>query len=366
MIVRHWSSTNGSGMHHAAKACAQAERLLGIDSELIDIGVLEQWEGAEHADIHVLHTDVPESFRAKITRDYKMVFVAHGTPEHVMEVTVENHARPGYGIADGWGSLRHLVQHADAVVTFWPRHQWFYQTLVPKERQIRCIPLGVDVEFWKAGTMTGKFAGSPSVWTSENQARIKWCLDLLMCWPEVLREHVTARLHAHYIPFGLHRFFIDLANSNGAAYGSYLSSATWKHEDLRSMWKGLDFFLSPVRYGDHNCVFLQAAATGIKTISYRGNEYADFWITEGDQRAMAQELVAIFKGQVEPRTNKLPVPTLEDMGKAMIEVYRSILPPEPEPPTEPEFVAGGPTTPKRHRRSVLIPKMPKRKRKARR
>lgn len=300
-----------------------------MDSELIDIAQPEQWEGAEWADIHVLHTDVPEAFRAKVTKPYKLVFVAHGTPEHVMEVTIENHARPGYGIANGWSGLRHLVKEADAVVTFWDRHRWFYQSLVPKERKIHCVPMGVDVAFWQGGdpaaaTPARHFAGAPAVWMSENQARIKWAMDVLMCWPEVLKQVRLARLHAHNIHFGLHQFFIDLANSNGAAYGSYLSAATYPHEGLRDIWKGFDFFLSPVRYGDHNCVFLQAAATGLKTISYVGNVYADYWIPEGDQREMANALVAIFKGEVQPRS-KLPVPTLEDMGAAMIGVYASIL-----------------------------------------
>lgn len=318
-------------MHHAAAACALAERRLGYDSELIDIADQEQWLGAEHADIHVLHTDFPEAFRSRVTKDYKLIFVVHGTPEHVIELTVENHSRPGYGQPDGWASLRHLITRSDAVVTFWPRHQAFYQSLVPKERRIRFVPLGVDVDWWRQGETGGHYAGAPAVWMSENQARIKWALDVLMCWPWVLEEVRLARLHAHYLPMPIHRFFIDLANSNGAAWGSYLSSGVFPHEALRGMWKGFDYLLSPVRYGDHNCLFMQAAACGLKTISYAGNEYADFWIPEGDQREMARALSRIFRGEVEPRANKLPVPTLEDMGRALIEVYNDTLGvPQPE------------------------------------
>lgn len=327
-------------MHHAAESCAKAERLLGLDSELIDVADPQQWLGAEHADIHVLHTDVPEAFRITVTKDYKVVFVVHGTPEHVMEMTVDNHARPGYGQADGWGSLRHLIKSTDAVVTFWPRHRDFYQSMVPKERHIHFVPLGIDVDFWAAGKSNGKLAGSPSVWSCENQARIKWGLDVLIAWAGVLEQIPTARLHSHYIPVNLHRFFIDLANSNGAAAGSFLSAGYWKHEDLRNIWKGADFYISPVRYGDHNCLSLQAEATGLKVISYAGNEYASYWLSEGDQRVMAKQLIAILKGEVAPRADKTPVPTLEQMGAAMIDVYRSILPAsafeEPEEPFDRE------------------------------
>jgi hypothetical protein len=316
-------------MHHVAEACAKAERRLGHDSELIDIGKPEQWDGAEWADIHVLHTDFPDAFRPRITKDYRVVFVVHGTPEVVMETTVENHARPGYGQPDGWGQLRHLIKTCDAVVTFWPRHQAFYQSMVPKERTIYSVPLGVDVEFWAGGSCPAKYAGTPSVWMSENQARIKWAYDVLVCWSWVLDELRGARLHAHYIPTGLHRFFFDLANSNGAAAGAYLSAACFAHEDLRNMWKGFDFFLSPVRYGDHNHLFMQAAATGVRTISYAGNQYADYWIAEGDQREMAHQLVRIFRGEVAPRADKWPVPTLEDMGEAMLRVYGTLMQPSP-------------------------------------
>lgn len=328
LLIRHWVSTNSSGMHHAAEACALAERQLGHSSEIVDVALPDTWQCARDVDIHVLHTDVPESFRMQLTRPYRLVFVAHGTPEVVMESTVENHSRPGYGQADGWASLKHLVTRSDAVVTFWDRHRWFYQSLVPVERTIHFVPMGVDLEFWKGGVDPGPaahYAGAPAVWMSENPHRIKWPLDVLMAWTDVLKEFITARLHAHYIVMPLHRFFIDLANSNGAAYGCYLSSATWKHEDLRNIWKGFDYHLSPVRYGDHNCLFMQAAAAGLKTISYRGNEYADYWITEGDQRTMAKELIAIFKGEVAPRADKSPVPSLEQMGRAMIAIYEDAL-----------------------------------------
>lgn len=311
-------------MHHAAQACALAERRLGHDSELVDVEKPESWEGAEHADIHVLHTCFPDEMRARIAKRYRVIFVPHGTPEVLMETAVETFARPGYGPADPWMLLREWLRSADAVVTFWDRHRAFYQSMMPQERTIHCVPMGVDLEFWRGGTKVGKYAGTPSVWTSENQYRIKWALDILMAWPWVLKELRGARLHANYLVYPLHRFFIDLANSNGAAFGSYLSTATYSHESLRDIWTGLDFFLSPVRYGDHNCIFMQAAATGMKTISYRGNEYAHYWITEGDQRVIAQELVAIFKGEVEPRI-PTPIPDVIDMGRAMVAIYERAL-----------------------------------------
>jgi hypothetical protein len=324
LIIRHYSILNGSGMHHAAKSMAEAEQRLGHDSLLVDIDKPESpsWVNAEDADVHVIHTHLPDVLRARSRRMPAIVFVAHGTPEHVVENAIDAAQGGGYGPADGWMMLREHLRTADAVLTFWERHAAIYRSMVPKERPIHCIPMGVDTAYWAGGTDHGHFAGTPAVWMSENQHRMKWALDTLIAWPWVTERVPEARLHAHYIPNDMHRFFIDLANSNGAAFKSYLSGGVFTHENLRNMWKSCDFFLGPVRFGDHNCLSMQAAAAGIPTISYRGNLYADYWITEGDQRQMALELAAILKGEVTPRSDKRPVPTLEEMATAAVDAYR--------------------------------------------
>lgn len=311
-------------MARQAEACVRGEQILGHDAELIDVDQPATWEGAEVADVHVCHTHFPENFRERISKPYRVVFVPHGTPEHVVEMTVAQYEKPGYAPADGWMLLRHWLREADAVVTFWERHAAIYQAMVPKERKIHFAPMGVDREFWAGGAAAGKYAGEPAVWTSENQHRIKWSLDVLLAWPELIRLVPRATLHCHYIPWPLHRIFVDLANSNGAAYRAYLSASTYTHDQLRSIWKGFDFFLSPVRYGDHNQLFMQAAASGPRTISYTGNQYADYWIPEGDQRQVALALAAIFKGDVAPREQKLPVPSLTDTSSAMVAVYEGL------------------------------------------
>jgi hypothetical protein len=78
-----------------------------------------------------------------------------------------------------------------------------------------------------------------------------------------------------------------------------------------------------VRYGDFNRLSLEANACGSKTISYRGNPYSDFWITEGDQRIMADELLAILTGKAEARV-KTPVAESKDMAAEMFKIYESL------------------------------------------
>jgi hypothetical protein len=89
------------------------------------------------------------------------------------------------------------------------------------------------------------------------------------------------------------------------------------------VFKSVDFVLGLVRYGDFNQLSLQANAAGAKTISYRGNEYADYWVTEGDQREIAKELTSILKGEVAPRT-KTPVPDIAETAAAMKAIYETL------------------------------------------
>lgn len=310
-------------MHHAAQAMAEGDRALGHDSHLVDPHNPSHFQFAENADIHVAHTHFPGEMRKRFP-NAKVVFVAHGTPEHVMDMAVDAATAPGYAPPDGWMLLRHWLRVADAFVTYWPRHQSIYQSMSQKGRTIDCVPMGVNRQFWEQGIDKGRYAGNPSVWTSESPATFKWPLDLLNAWPLVLNELPDARLHAHYLILPLHRFFIDLANSNGAAYGAYLSGAIYKHEVLREMWKSFDFFIGLVRYGDYNCTSLQANAAGVKTISYKGNPYSDYWVPEGDQRELARALIPILRGDLEPR-EKDPVPDITDTAKAMQTIYERLL-----------------------------------------
>lgn len=312
-------------MHRVCENIVAAERALGIDAVHMDCGVRsEEWDSAMDADVHVVHTHFPQELRKKVAKPLKIAWVAHGTPDHVFQSSVEAGLGASYGHADPFMLMQYWLKNADARITFWPRHQWIYQRLVDKGSKVHHVPLGVDRAFWGAGVSRGKYEGTPSVFTAENPHYIKWPYDLFTIWPQVFDALDGAKLHACYLPRDMHRWFFPLVNSNGAAYGSHLSPITFPHEELRNVFKSIDFFIGLVRYGDFNQIALQASAAGATSISYVGNPYADYWIHEGDQRVMADELTAILKGDVEKRA-KDPVPDLADTAKAMQTIYEGLL-----------------------------------------
>lgn len=345
MKIAHWVMMNKSGMNRVAESLVEAEKKLGIDSHLCNINAAgpDCYHDMLDCDVHVSHTHFPDWMRRKVTKPLKLVWVGHGTPEHVFQTSVEAGASKGYGHGDGVMLVQNWLRTADACVTFWPRHQAIWQSMCDRNTKVHCVPLGVDKSFWKKTPTRGKYDGSPSLLTCENPHYIKWPLDLFIAWPWVYPKlEGSPKLHSLYLPNDMHRWFFPLVNRNGCSYASHISPMTLGHEDLRNAFNSVDYYIGLVRYGDFNRVGLEANASGTKSISYRGNPYSDYWITEGDQRTIADELIDILSGKVEPR-KKDEVPDVMDTAKGMIEIYKSILPKE-SVPVNTELSALAPTT----------------------
>lgn len=324
MKVVHWTWGNTSGMHRAAESICEAEKRLGLDSRLAWTDSPD-YQDAIFADVHVGHTFIPAEVWAQ-RPDLTLVWVAHATPEVVFQSAVEEAKGNRYGHGDPLMLIQYWMQHSDAIVTFWPRHHEIWKSLCDKRTLVKCIPLGVDKLFWndKVPSM-GKFVGNPSVLTCENNYVIKWPLDLFVAWPWVQREVHGARLHATNLPQDVHRQFFPLVNRNGSSFSSYISATRWSHPQLRNALRSVDYYVGLVRYGDFNRMSLEAAACGTKLISYEGNPYADFWVSEGDQRRLAIQLTDILRGDAEARVDKEPVPDIDETATQMKALYELLL-----------------------------------------
>lgn len=297
MRIAHWTLKNNSGMHRVAASLAKAEKVLGFDSDVYGSDITEEHDRGVGADVHVCHTHVPDK---AVAAGGKFVYVMHGTPEHMFQSSIEAGLTGQYAPSNSFMMMQYWLQHADKVVTFWPRHKVILDTMCDKGRSVTCIPLGIEKEFWRETESLGKYLGEPSVFSAENCHPIKWPLDLALSWPLVTKEVIGARLHLAYIPLDQQMFWHPLMNRNGSAYTTIFGRAM-EHQQLRNVFKSVDFYLGLVRYGDYNRIALEAAAAGCKVISFAGNPYAHYWIPEGDQRHIAEMLIEIFKGNIEPR-----------------------------------------------------------------
>lgn len=320
----HWTMLNGSGMFKMAESLVKAERTIGIDAILGDFAKVDNFEEQIDADVHVIHTHMPDVILPQLTKPLKTVWVAHGSVENVFFSSIEAGHNQGYGAGDSFLLCQHRLQNSDASVTFWPRQRAIWQSLCDKHTKVDYVTMGVETDFWKPVESRGKYMGTPSVFTAENCHPTKSPYDLFIAWPWVYKEIPLAHLHAIYLPNDVHRWFFPLINRNGAAYKTIASSLILPREGLRNAFVSTDFFIGLVRYGEYNRLCLEANASGAVTISYQGNPYSDYWIDEGDQRLIAKDLVAILKGDIEPR-KKHPVPDISVTARAMSNIYERVL-----------------------------------------
>lgn len=323
MRVRHWSLTNGSGLHRVAESLAAAERSLGLDSQLVDSRDATTWVGVEDADIHVVHSHLPPMVKRR--RESRIVWVGHGTPDHCYQSAVEESEHGGYGHGDALMLSLHWLKVADAKVTFWDRHKWIYdQMLTTGARPVDVVPMGVDLAFWRQGGSAGKFSGEPSLFYGENPHYIKWAYDFITALPTVAKAHPGVMAHLVYQVRDHHRVQFPWMHQIGASFHSHVSAGVYDKAWLRNAFQSTDYTVGLVRYGDLNHLSMEANAAGARTISYAGNPYAMYWVPEGDQREIAKALTAILAGDVPPR-DRPPVPDVSDTARVFQTIYEEIL-----------------------------------------
>jgi hypothetical protein len=327
MKIVHWVLKNGSGMNTVAQDMADAERDLGLPSIALNCGDKAEIDAGIDADIHVVHTHIPDKVDIGRSKDSKVVWVAHGTPEHCFTTSLEKGTALGPSASDSWMISLRMLQMADASVTFWPRHQAIWQNMADRRTIVECIPMGVSSKFWNPpapGVVTESMVGNPSILALENSHAIKWPLDFCFAFPELMRKHPEIKFHLFCLPFDQFKWWMPLINRTGAAYKSYVNAMRLSKPEMLQAFHGADFMLSPVRYGDFNRTCLEAAASGCKVISFNGNPYAHYWIPEGDHRIQAEAIDQIIKGNAAEMTPRAKPVDNEVMAREMIKVYERI------------------------------------------
>ena len=316
MKIAHWTIQNGSGLANVASDICEAEKALGSNSVLCNTQVPATWEAGMDADVHVVHSHIPD--KISLCTDAKLVVVQHGSPEHVFELSVTQGLNGNYGSGDSLAIVGYLMGRANAVVSFWPRQAEIWKTMT--RAPVFTLPMGIDTSFWQPVAKQKLLSGIPALLTAENCHTCKWPIDLMFMWPWVVKELPDARAHFLNIPYDQHRWWLPLAYMTTARYTTFISPNKLPKDQLRSFLCAADFYYSPVEYGDFNRMSLEATSCGCKVISYKGNEYAHFHIDEGDQRSQAKQLIQILNGSATPYEPK-PVADIKDTASEMLRIY---------------------------------------------
>lgn len=299
---------------------AKEDQKNGLTVAMCDTTSKDTWGMGMDADIHVVHSHVPDEIA--YDRQKKIITVQHGSPEYIFESSVADGIKLPYGASNPFAMNSFYMTRSNALVTFWDRQAKIWETMTDKP--VYCIPMGVDREFWTSQGNKNCLNGAPAIFTAENCHTCKWPLDMFIMWPKLVERFTEARLHAIHIPMDQHRWWLPLSYMNGSQYTAFISPARLSHPVLRDFLSSAHYYYSPVTYGDHNRMCLEAASCGTKIISFRGNQYAHYWITEGNQWDQLEEWTNILTGET-PAREPETVPDIKDTGVAMLHVYKEIL-----------------------------------------
>jgi hypothetical protein len=306
MKVVHYTQFNASGMNRVAESIVSAERAAGLDSHLLNIFDEQDWSVGFDADVHVAHTHFPrlqerQSFRRMLTKTpAKIVAFFHGTPEFVFGDTVKSIQTQGH-----WASA--TGSRCSTTGSRWPtrasrsgrgirRCTRRWSTAAPRSI---CIPMGIDHAFWSGGSSCkGRWAGNPSVLSCENAHFIKWPFDLITAWRWIYPQLENGSLNLGYVPEDCTGSGRPGSTTPAPATecagpprcGTPRTCATSSSRSTSSSGWCATVTSTACR--------IEANVAGARTISYRGNPHADYWVTEGDQRILAAELLAILRGDV--------------------------------------------------------------------
>jgi hypothetical protein len=292
----------------------------GLDAILCDTEKPETWDQGMDADVHVVHSHCPD--KISMDKSKKVVIIQHGSPEHIFEISVQQGIQNIYAAGDSFALISFFLRRANAIVTFWPRHESIWKTMT--DRPVYCIPMGIDRNFWAKVEGIPPLSGEPAIFTAENAHNVKWPLDLFFLWPLLTERFCNARLHSVNIPTDQHRWWWPLSYMNTARYTMFMSAMRLDAPNLKNYLSAAPFYYSPVHYGDHNRLSMESAACGCKIISFTGNEYAHYWVREGDHRTQLEDLTNILNGTTQAR-EPLQVPTTKEMSTKMKEIYEAIV-----------------------------------------
>ena len=81
----HWTLVSEAGSYWVAKSLVKTEKKLGIDSNLCNYETPEKHLDMYDADIHVIHSHLPDIIKIKNTKPLKTVWIGHGSPEHILQ-----------------------------------------------------------------------------------------------------------------------------------------------------------------------------------------------------------------------------------------------------------------------------------------
>jgi hypothetical protein len=227
----------------------------------------QDWGWAyKFADIHVIHY----TFDKRLGKLKPKVFMAHGTPEAVLEGSLKDK-----DAAKSLLSGAEWINKFEGTIVTSQRAKMFWGVFDPTGgSKMHLVNKGIDLEWWQKSATTRDLKGEPSVLYGEVWRGIKHPALLFYAMDELYKRNDQARLNAW-----------SLSTHRDLWTGFIGQAGFWKfmgQENIPSVedypehfYSRGDVLVSPVVYGDVSRVGQEAMACGCPVISWDTDPYGD-------------------------------------------------------------------------------------------
>ncbi len=294
MKIAHFAqfAPHACGQYETVRDLIKAERLVGLESELIDYGRkgMECHVGkkdghittihpdyVKQADVLFRHSDIPKSIKKQ---GKPIVLCLHGRPESTFKIGFNNGSDLIKAVLDCERDEQYKV-----TITFWKEFEFIWNRIIPNGK-VKFIPCPVDLERYNPIGEKRKFKseGIPNIMIAD-----LWREDItpfnVIFSAVKFKEYycLEAKIHIYGIPSAKNRLFLQNLYDKDY-FGDFYPTIA----GLEKMYRSADIFVSPHTIAVRT--IREALASGLPVIAGIGNSYTRFTWNPNDINGFACEI----------------------------------------------------------------------------
>lgn len=295
MKIAHFAqfAPHACGQYETVRDIIKAERLIGLEAELIDYGrkggecyvgkkdghiITAHPDFAKQADVLFHHTAIPPS----IAKQGKpIVLCLHGRPESTLKI----------GLEGKHGNLMKLLlncaknEQYKAVVTFWEEFLFVWKNIIPEEEKVNYIPVPVDLERYNPGNERRKLKkdGSPQLMIVDLWREDITPFNVIFSAAHFKKLQPKSVINLYGLPSEKNRLFLEDMRSR-EMFGDFLPSVA----GLEKVYPAMDLLLTPHTIAVRTV--REALASGLSIVAGTGNSYTEFRWNANDIEGYSQEI----------------------------------------------------------------------------
>jgi len=303
--IVHWTnwSPRKSGMYESVKDQVKYERKLGLQSDMadphdknrggrpeIDDGWFSaiSWEQAKKADIHVLHSWIPDEI--KKIKGKKRVAVLHGPNEHMLwKEFTSNRKDESFNL-----HLRILWEYDATVVHY--EHERRILELYDEKDRLHYIPNSIDLDRYTDKEISKwKYQNHPAILSCDTMRLEKLPAQIIWAMPRIAKRIPTARLTIFSLPLeGISTWRNIFCKNKEREIEGLCENIQLEISDLRPFMAGADIGFNNNMSGIHSRAQMEMMAMGVPVIAY-GGEYTPYVARIWDLDSIAEQIERCWK-----------------------------------------------------------------------